>query len=45
MSYRTPEGITFFDPRTISEALADECVCDHCREVGTCLGCTSGVCP
>ena len=22
-----------------------ECICEHCKEAGTCWGCTSGLCP
>ena len=22
-----------------------ECICDHCRDAGTCFGCDSGLCP
>lgn len=29
----------------LPEPEQDYCPCDHCREQGTCLGCTSGACP
>lgn len=30
---------------TATEEAPHPCVCDHCREAGTCFGCTSGQCP
>lgn len=35
-SWERPESLT---------PLQHHCICDHCRDAGTCFGCTSGLCP
>lgn len=45
-----PEGFVEFQSArhaALVAAHAEEhpCVCDHCREAGSCFGCDSGVCP
>lgn len=35
--------IKFDNPAPTEEE--HHCICDHCRDAGTCFGCTSGHCP
>ena len=47
--HETPVGTIRATSATAAQAIATDlehgCVCDHCRDAGTCFGCDSGLCP